>query len=154
MDTAKGAGSTTTPLLADASALVAYLVPGQEAHAEIGVFLATVRDGLVTTSPAFTEAMHLVYRLRGYEGQRALWALRRTGPLEIANPEWDRSEALMRQYRDTPMDLADATLVALAEERGDRTILTLDEHFLIYRVRRGRQHQPLRVVPNSGQARP
>ena len=113
-------------------------------------FLATVRDGLITTSPAFTEAMHLVHRLRGHEGQRALWAMRRTGPLEIANPDWDRSEALMRQYRDTPMDLADATLVALAEALGERTILTLDADFLIYRVRRGRQLQRLTVVPTPG----
>ncbi len=36
------------------------------------------------------------------------------------------------------MDLADATLVALAEERGDRRIFTLDTDFHIYRLR-GRQ---------------
>ena len=36
------------------------------------------------------------------------------------------------------MDLADATLVALAEERGDRRIFTLDTAFQIYQFR-GRQ---------------
>jgi predicted nucleic acid-binding protein len=44
----------------------------------------------------------------------------------------------MDQYADRPMDLADATLVALAEERGDRRIFTLDVDFHIYRFR-GRQ---------------
>jgi predicted nucleic acid-binding protein len=53
----------------------------------------------------------------------------------------------MRHYRDTPMDLANATLVALAEVRGVRTILTLDRDFEVYRVRRGRRHEALRVVP-------
>ncbi len=40
----------------------------------------------------------------------------------------------MERYRDTPMDLADATLVALAEARGYRRIFTLDRHFRVYRV--------------------
>ncbi len=44
----------------------------------------------------------------------------------------------MNQYADRPMDLADATLVALAEERGDRRIFTLDADFHVYRFR-GRQ---------------
>jgi hypothetical protein len=43
------------------------------------------------------------------------------------------------------MDLADASLVALAEERDDRLIFTLDAHFRSYRLR-GRRH--LRVVPD------
>lgn len=47
-----------------------------------------------------------------------------------------RTEALTGKYRDRPMDLADATLVALAEERGWK-IFTLDEDFDVYR-RRGR----------------
>jgi predicted nucleic acid-binding protein len=145
-----GIGEGAPALLIDASALIAYLSPGQEAHAEVAGLLTTLRGGLVTTSPTFAEAMHLMHRIRGYQGQQALWALRRTGLLEIANPDWDRSEALMHQYRDTPMDLADATLVALAEARSQRTILTLDKHFLVYRVRRGRRHQPFRTVPHAG----
>ena len=36
------------------------------------------------------------------------------------------------------MDLADATLVALAEEGNDRRIFTLDSDFHVYRIR-GRQ---------------
>jgi hypothetical protein len=44
----------------------------------------------------------------------------------------------MGQYADPPVDLAGTTLVALAEERGDRRIFTLDADFQIYRLR-GRQ---------------
>jgi hypothetical protein len=56
-----------------------------------------------------------------------------------------RSAELMQRYRDHPMDLADATLVALAEARDLRTIFTLDEHFRAYRLRT-RRH--LDVVPS------
>lgn len=42
----------------------------------------------------------------------------------------------MQRYRDTPMDLADATLVLLAEALSVREILTLDRRgFSTYRTR-------------------
>jgi predicted nucleic acid-binding protein len=50
----------------------------------------------------------------------------------------------MAKYESVPMDLADASLVALAEERGLRTVFTLDRDFRIYRLARGKS---LRVVP-------
>jgi predicted nucleic acid-binding protein len=41
----------------------------------------------------------------------------------------------MEKYRDTPMALADAALVALAEVKGIKRIFTLDSDFGIYRYR-------------------
>ena len=41
---------------------------------------------------------------------------------------------MMEKYRDTPMDLADASLVACAESQGLHCILTLDGDFRIYRI--------------------
>jgi len=40
----------------------------------------------------------------------------------------------MEKYKDTPMDLADASLVTLAEEIGLKMIFTLDTDFYIYRI--------------------
>ena len=40
----------------------------------------------------------------------------------------------MEKYRDTPMDLADASLVATAEVLRLKRIFTLDSDFLIYRL--------------------
>ena len=48
--------------------------------------------------------------------------------------EWRRIRVLMNQYGDTPMDLADASLVAAAERRGLRKIFTVDGHFRVYRL--------------------
>jgi uncharacterized protein len=40
----------------------------------------------------------------------------------------------MEKYCDSPMDLADATLVVADEKIGCRRILTLDSDFLFYRI--------------------
>jgi hypothetical protein len=58
--------------------------------------------------------------------------------------ELKRMETLMIQYQDVPMDLADASLVAMAEVLNQRQIFTLDSDFYIYR-RYG--NQPFEVVP-------
>lgn len=100
-----------------------------------------VLDGLTlplrTTWPAFTEAMYLLARTGGSVGKDALWKLVLSGRLELAElsrRSLERSSVLMAKYADLPMDLADATLVALAEERGDRRVFTLDADFRIYRL--------------------
>jgi hypothetical protein len=63
--------------------------------------------------------MYLLARAGGIQAQRALWRLARTDRLVIADLSLsavERSSRLTDQYADLPMDLADATLVALAEE--------------------------------------
>jgi predicted nucleic acid-binding protein len=41
----------------------------------------------------------------------------------------------MEKYRDAPMDIADATLVAVAEARDLKRVFTLDSDFGVYRFR-------------------
>jgi predicted nucleic acid-binding protein len=48
------------------------------------------------------------------------------------------------KYADLPIDLADATLVAVAEDRRLSTIFTLDKDFGVYRMN-GRK--PFTIVP-------
>ena len=46
--------------------------------------------------------------------------------------------ALMQKYRDLPMDLADASVVAVAEHEGISKVFTLDRRgFGVYRLGRG-----------------
>lgn len=54
----------------------------------------------------------------------------------IAN-EVDRMAVLMDKYKDQPMDLADASLVAAAERLATRRVFTLDSDFYIYRLSDG-----------------
>lgn len=127
--------------LTDAGPLIAIIDADEPDHEACLEALDRVALPLVTTWPAFTEAMYLLGRAGGIRGQGALWRLVSTERLVLADlspTAVERSSRLMEQYADQPMDLADATLVALAEERGLRTIFTLDADFHIYRLR-GRQ---------------
>ena len=127
--------------LADAGPLIAIIDADEPDHASCMDALDQLILPLITTWPAFTEVMYLLARAGGIRAQQALWRLVATDRLVVADlspSAVDRSARLMDQYADRPMDLADATLVALAEERGDRRIFTLDADFRIYRFR-GRQ---------------
>ena len=58
--------------------------------------------------------------------------------------EANRMATLMALYRDTPMDLADASLVTAAESLKLTGVFTLDHHFYAYRTLDG---NALEVVP-------
>jgi uncharacterized protein len=81
--------------------------------------------------------MYLLGRVAGWRGQEPLWRLVLREDLILASPSSatnKRAARLMERYSDRPMDLADATLVALAEERHLKRIFTLDADFHIYRL--------------------
>jgi predicted nucleic acid-binding protein len=127
-------------ILADASALVAVLDASDRNHDRCAALLRRVRNSeLVTTCAAFTEAMYLLGSRLGWPGRRALWELLERGVLRVA-PEpadWARVAELMARYRDTPMALADAQLMALAADFDGAPIFTLDSDFYVYRLPHG-----------------
>jgi len=127
--------------LTDAGPLIALIDAGETDHARCREEVARVVLPLLTTWPAFTEAIYLLGQAGGWPGQHALWQMLERDTLVIAElgPELQsRCAELMNRYQDHPMDLADATLVALAEDRGLQTIFSLDEHFRSYQLRGGR----------------
>lgn len=134
--------------LCDASPLFALVDTKQvEANARCKATLPNLSTPLITTWSAFTEAMYLLHRAGGWSRQRLLWQYVLTGILLIhvaTEVEQKRMAELMEQYRDRPMDLADASLVAAAETLGISQIFTLDGDFYVYR-RHG--NQPFEVVP-------
>jgi predicted nucleic acid-binding protein len=129
-------------ILTDAGPLVALVDQGEPDYDACVASLPTLTGPMVTTWPAFTEAMYLLGEAGGWRAQEALWSILQQGDLEIAvqsSDDYERMRVLMQKYRDLPMDLADASLVRLAEERRVRDIFTLDERdFRIYRIH-GRQ---------------
>jgi predicted nucleic acid-binding protein len=124
--------------LCDTGPLVALIDRDDPHHARCVAALDRLPAGaLVTTWPCFTEAMYLLGRAGDLAAQDALWGYLADGlvMLHESEPrERERMRALMRQYRDTPMDLADASLVVAAEHLGMRQIFTLDRHFRAYRI--------------------
>lgn len=82
--------------------------------------------------------MHLLSTIPG--AAEALWemledpAILRILPLET--DDYPAMRQLMKKYLDRPMDLADASLVRLAERERISTIFSLDRDFLVYRIGR------------------
>jgi predicted nucleic acid-binding protein len=108
---------------------------------------ARLAGPLLTTWVRFTEAMYLLGTVGGYRYQAALWSLWATGRVvlhDLTPAEADRMAALMAQYQDTPMDLADASLVVVSESRGLHRVFTTDSDFYVYRLADG---SALEVVP-------
>lgn len=98
--------------------------------------LRQVQGPLLTTWPVVTEAMHLLADA-GWRAQRLLWELVLSDDVELVDLDGTsrgRARTLMEKYHDLPMDLADATLVAVAEQRRVRQVLTLDSDFRVYRT--------------------
>src|SRR6185437_9663131 len=95
---------------------------------------------MLTTWPCFVEAMYLLGRAEGWRLQRVLWDYLDRGALrlhQLSVHEQSRMRELMEKYQDTPMDLADASLVTVAETLNTRQIFTLDSDFRIYRTKDG-----------------
>jgi len=125
-------------ILTDAGPLVAILDQRDPDHAKCVEALESLTGPMLTTWPAFTEAMYLLGTASPrWAGQEALWRLVQRGDVGIAYVSGNATQRmadLMHKYRDTPMDLADASLVTVAEERGLARIFTLDGHLKTYRL--------------------
>lgn len=127
-------------MLTDTGPLVGIVDRNDKYHAACMKTSRRIRGPMQTTWPCFTEAMYLLGESDGARGQAALWRLRTTGRLillDITLAEADRMDALMAQYANVPMDLADASLVAVAERRRITRLFAIDTDFLIYRLADG-----------------
>ena len=138
-------------ILTDAGPLIALLTPSDPYHALCTALTPSLQsEAMLTTWVCFTEAMYFLGETGGYRLQDALWNLQRSRRLELhilSEPEIRQMQALMEQYRDTPMDLADASLIAVAESLGLRQVFTTDSDFYVYRLTDG---SALEVVPSPG----
>ena len=52
----------------------------------------------------------------------------------------------MEKYRELPVDLADASLVALYERRGTKLVASVDRDFEVYRMGRGKRMENVFLV--------
>lgn len=123
-------------LLVDAGPLSAPSDRRDRWHRRALAFFGAFHGAPVTTWPVSTEAGHFI-------GRKApdLLELVDAGRIEIsgARGATGRIATHLPTYADLPMDLADATLVAAAEQSGLADALMRDRHFHAYRIRaRGR----------------
>lgn len=138
-------------ILADTGFFVA-LANRRDHYHEIAVkALKTAREPLITTWPVMAETCHLLVARFGADAAEAFiksgasgaFAVHPLGPHELP-----RVLELMRRYRDLPMDLADASLVLLAEHLGSGRIFSTDHRdFRTYRWKSRKPFQNLLKAP-------
>lgn len=123
-------------ILVDAGPLVAFVDADDQYHAECIGALKSIREPLATLWPPLTEAMYLLSDLP--RAQEALWEMFQRGAVQLLSldaSDIPRIRELMRKYANRPMDLADASLVRVAEREGLRKIFTIDRRdFSVYRL--------------------
>ena len=127
-------------LLVDTGPLIALINRRDRFNEPVVQFFRSYFGELLTTWPVLTEATHQVPEhlvlplLKLLRGDR-IQIIELAGALP-------RMEELMRRYVDRPMDLADASLVWLAEQTGETGILTLDRaDFSTYRLKTGKRFE-------------
>ena len=128
-------------ILTDTGPIVALINADDQFHEQCERLLDSLPPvPLLTTQICFTEAMYLLGSVGGLRYQNALWEWYVAKRLALHNStpeEFLRMYELMRRYEDTPMDLADASLVAAAECLGINRIFALDTDFYVYRLEDG-----------------
>ncbi len=106
----------------------------------------------ITTWPVITETCHILQRELGANAASRFIKMLRIDSVDIfkiENSHLFRTQALMEKYADLPMDLADASLVILAEALGHGRILSTD--LRDFRTYRWKNHKPFQnlLLPDS-----
>lgn len=122
-------------ILLDTGPMVALFDRDDNHHSRCQKALAKIKEPLITTWAVLTEVLYLLSF--SFKAQDLCLEWIEKGGTEIDAPtskKISRIHVLMKQYQDVPMDFADASLVALAEQEKLSVIFTLDHHdFCIYR---------------------
>ena len=130
-------------LIADTGYLVALSNPRDRFHQRCIEVSQVLEGDLITTWPVITETCHFLLKRQGVGAQASLLdkvARQLISVWAIPDNQTIRLKALMLQYADLPMDLADGSLVILAEALGHGRILSTDQRD--FHTYRWKNHQP------------
>ena len=140
-------------MIVDTGPLVAWLDAADPHHAPVSAWLAGYQGQLISTWPVITEACHLMPQRMVAGFLRWIGA----GGLNLVEVPAASTTSLadrMDKYADLPMDLADASLLWVAETQGLLDVLTLDRRdFGVYRTVRGKTLRNLLDMPVAKKAR-
>lgn len=135
-------------VLVDAGPLVAILSVRDQHHRACTEAARTIRGPFFTAWTVIAEAAHLL-KGRGDCVERLLELVRveRLRLLQVDSHDVAGISKILTRYSDQGFDLADATLMHLADRESFDTVFTVDHrHFSIYRTSRG---QSPAIVPDQ-----
>jgi uncharacterized protein len=133
-------------LILDTGPFVALIDRSEKRHAECVEIFEAWTGPILTTESVLTETLYLLGPDHRAQQVGLEFILRGVFHLvPSSQSSLRRVAALMQKYSDVPMDYADATVVALAEESETDQIFTLDHRgFSVFRMHGKR---PLFIVP-------
>jgi predicted nucleic acid-binding protein len=136
-------------VIVDTGPLIGWFDAADSHHAAVRGFFDGFEGELISTWPVLTEVCHLL-------PERMVSAFLRwvgSGGLTVVDVPAAATIAMadrMDKYADLPMDLADASLVWVAEALGVLDIVTVDRRdFGIYRTERGRTLRNMLDAPSG-----
>lgn len=134
-------------ILLDTGPIVALFDASDNYHGICVKELQKINEPLLSSWPVLTEAFYILGF--SWKAQNNLWEFISRGGLAVSSFEskhYNRCRELMEKYRDLPMDLADASLVVIGEDKNIHEIFTLDhKDFNIYRIRKGKK---FKLIPS------
>lgn len=130
-------------IIADTGFWLALASSGDRHNQIAQDFLKKHQPQLITTWPVLTETCHLLLSRVGIKAQLTFiesYRRRAFDVFEIAPDSRDQIMSLMEKYQALPMDLADASLILLAESLNSGQILSTDKRD--FRTYRWKNHYP------------
>jgi len=122
---------------ADTGFWVALLDRRDNLHLKVRDYAASIDEPLITTLPVVTEVCYLLQTRCGAKYSAEFLLAQSDGLFQlfmIGENEFPKMASLMHKYADLPMDLADASLILLAEYLGHGRIVSTDKRdFHAYR---------------------
>lgn len=124
-------------IIADTGFWVALIDQKDSYHTAADQALRKYNEPLITTWPVMTETCYLLLKNKGSSVASSFiqnFSQELFSVFELKQSHGKRVSQLMQQYANLPMDLADASLVILAEHLGHGRILSVDQRdFNAYR---------------------
>ncbi len=122
--------------LVDAGPLIALFDKNDKYHNSVIKFLKKFDGQLITSWPVITEVTHLLSFNVNVQIDFLEWLKREAIKIiNLENIHLERIIQLSKKYSDVPMDLADSSLVVIAELTNITDIITIDSDYYIYKTK-------------------
>ncbi len=129
-------------ILVDTGPLIALLDKSDKHHRIVSAYIRRFRGRLLTTWPVLTEVCHFLPARIQIDFLN--WAGGGLQVMELPEAAMASIRASMEKYLDLPMDLADGSLLWIAEQTGITQVLTIDiKDFSAYRLENGKSLTPV-----------
>ncbi len=123
-------------IIVDAGPLIALFDKDDKYHNSVIKFLKTFDGQFITSWPAITEVTHLLSFNVNVQIDFLEWLKRKAVTIvNLENIHLERIIQLSKKYSDVPMDLADSSLIVIAELTNITEIITIDSDYYIYKTK-------------------